>query len=133
MLPPVGGHRRQKQSAQTKKHSPHKNTESLSAENIDRLCHALPEPLCERRRELLPRVLREWWRVELQRHLSMKSRAAIRQQIQKLERASKLARDLSNALNALDDSDRAVALHEMLRREGCLETISHSEYLDRRQ
>jgi hypothetical protein len=98
------------------------NTRLLfSAQIIERLAVSLPEPICERRRELLPQILHEWSRTDLQKHLSMDSRATIRAQIRRLEQVRECARELLHALNAVDENDRNVIVHEMLMRRSSLE------------
>jgi hypothetical protein len=65
----------------------------------------LPKPLCTRRCELLPQVLQEWERNALVEHLSREPRADIRKRIKKLDRVTKLARQLHDALDKLEQVD----------------------------
>jgi hypothetical protein len=96
---------------------------------IERLSHSLPEPICQRRRELLPQILHEWARSDLQRHLSLDSRAVTRARIGRVERVRDRARELLEALNAADE-ERALIESEMLMRvEGrSIEKVSRSEW-----
>jgi hypothetical protein len=88
---------------------------------ITSLSRSLPEPICERRRELLPQILHEWNRTDLARWLSLDTRAAAKARIKRVELVRDRARML---LQALDDADeeRALIWHEMATR-----TVSRSE------
>jgi hypothetical protein len=101
----------------------------FSDQIVDSLSHSLPEPICQRRRELLPQILHEWSRTDLQRHLSLDSRAATRARIGRVERVRDRARELLQALNAADE-ERALIESEMLMRvEGrSLNDVSRSEW-----
>jgi hypothetical protein len=95
--------------------------DTTSFEDPDRaksIADSLPEPICSRRRELLPQILREWSRTDLQRHLSMGSRMIIKERIERLELVRKCARELSQALDAIDQTGRNMIVSEMLRAEG---------------
>ena len=100
----------------------------FSDDVVTSLSRSLPEPICERRRELLPQILREWGRTDLQRWLSWDTPAAARARIKRVERVRDCARAL---LQALDDAheERAMIWHEMATRsEGrSIEQVGRSE------
>ena len=106
-----------------------KNLISFSDQVVKNLFRSLPEPVCERRRELLPQILDEWSRTDLQKHLSLDTRAVTKRRIKKVERVRDCARALLMALNAADE-ERATIEDEMLRRvEGrSLDDISRLEW-----
>jgi hypothetical protein len=87
----------------------------FSAQIIRRIDESLPDPVCDRRRKLLPQILREWSCIELQKHLSLDSRQTIHARIRRLEQIKKSATDLLNALKAADD-ERGLIVFEMLGR-----------------
>jgi acetolactate synthase small subunit len=103
----------------------------LSERIIERIVESLPEPVCERRRELLPQILHEWNRTDLQKHLSMDSRATIQARIGRIEQIRKCARELLQVLNAVDENERNVIVHEMLMRRSSLE-VRRSRFLNNR-
>ena len=118
---------RKKNSANAPRHSDdltsrcRKNGKSVlfSDDVVTSLSCSLPEPICERRRELLPQMLREWGRTDLPRWLSLDTRAAARARIKRVERVRNCARAL---LRALDDADeeRAILIDEIFKRShGC--------------
>jgi hypothetical protein len=74
----------------------------------------LPKPLNERRCRLLPKILREWSRVDLKRHLSHESRAQLRARIKKLETVKKDALQLMNTLDGLDEDGRTAIVAQMI-------------------
>jgi hypothetical protein len=82
------------------------------------LVRILPKPLPQHRRELLPRILEEWGRGDLREHLSRESRAMIRERINRLEKVKASARQLSDALDKLDECDQTTILIEMIIAEG---------------
>jgi hypothetical protein len=65
----------------------------------------------------LPHVLHEWSRNELREHLSKESAATIRKRIERMEAVEDHARGLLQALEALDDRDRAAIASQMLPRD----------------
>jgi len=78
---------------------------------------SLPDTVDPRRRELLPQVLREWCRNELREHLSRESAATIRERVERMKAVADHARGLLQALEALDDRDRAAIAGQMLPRD----------------
>ncbi len=79
----------------------------------------LPRPLNERRCRLLPKVLHEWSRTDLQEHLSRESRAEIRARIKKLETVKENALQLMSALTKLDEDSRtAIAAQIIIAEQG---------------
>jgi hypothetical protein len=91
----------------------------------------LPKPLCTRRCALLPQVLREWDRSALGEHLSRESRADTRKRIEKLDTVTKLARQLQEAMDKLDNSDRSAIVVQMARAERSTEEVSWKELVYR--
>jgi hypothetical protein len=99
------------------------------AEELERI---LPKPLPQHRRELLPRILQEWGRIDLRQHLSMASPAIIRKRINSLEKIKASACQLSDALNKLDKRDQTSILLQMIIAEGKrFDDVSRSEFSDR--
>jgi len=101
---------------------------AFSAQIIKDIAHSLPKPVCDRRRELLPQILREWSHVDLQRHLSLDSPEDIRKRNQKVQRIRKSARELLGALNAADENVRNEIVHDMLLNGRSPEQISRDEW-----
>jgi len=66
---------------------------------------ALPEPVCERRRELLPQMLHEWNRTDLRRYLPLEKRATRIERSKKIQKIRKRASELARALKALGQDD----------------------------
>jgi len=103
----------------------------FSDQIIDSLSHSLPEPVCQRRRELLPQILHEWNRTDLQRHLSLDSRAVTRARIGRVERVRDCARELLHALNAAGEEWPAIKSEMLMRAEGrSLNEVSRSTWAD---
>ncbi|HMF24220.1 MAG TPA: hypothetical protein VKG24_19165 [Pseudolabrys sp.] len=92
----------------------------------------MPKPLPQHRRELLPRILQEWGRIDLRQHLSMASPAIIRKRINRLEKIKASACQLSDALNKLDKRDQTSILWQMIIAEGKrFDDVSRTEFSDR--
>jgi hypothetical protein len=109
-------------------------TFKISPEQIRIIADSLPEPVCERRRQLLPRILREWLCSDLSWYLSMESRSKQRGRLKKVEIVKRHARKLSQALDAVDALGRARLVHEMLDVEGRgIENISRAEWSNMRK
>jgi hypothetical protein len=105
----------------------------FSDDVVTSLSRSLPKPICERRRELLPQILHEWGRTDLQRHLSRDSRAVIRTRIKKIEQVRKKADELRQALKTLDQTGVGIIETEILRRVEKRKHVSWSERLDFRK
>jgi len=90
----------------------------FSAQAIKSFAAALPEPVCERRREVLPQILREWNRIDLRRYLPLEKPITRRERFKKIQEVRKRASELSRALKALDQDDRNSIIYEMLNAEG---------------
>jgi hypothetical protein len=101
--------------------------ERKSVQIIKHIADSLPEPVCERRRELLPQIIHEWSYTDLHKHLSMDSRAIIRERIRRIELVGKCARELLQALNAVDETDRTVIMGDMLK-SSFEKEVSRSEW-----
>jgi hypothetical protein len=90
------------------------------------------KPPPQQRKELLPRILEEWGRTDLRRHLSRESRAIIRERIKRLEKIKSRARQLSDLLNEIDKMDQRNILAQMIIAEGRRpENVSRTEFSDR--
>jgi len=90
----------------------------FSAQAIKSFAAALPEPMCERRRELLPQILREWIRTDLRRYLPLEKPIIRRKRVNKIQKVRKRASELSRALKTLDQHDRNFIINEILNAEG---------------
>ena len=90
----------------------------FSAGTIMSFAAALPQPVCERRRELLPQILREWNRTDLRKYLPLEKPITRRKRVEKIHVVRKRANELSRALSALDERDRRRIVYEMLQAEG---------------
>jgi hypothetical protein len=105
----------------------------FSAEQIKSIEDSLPEPVCERRRQLLPRVLLEWGKTDhadLLLRLS-ESRQTQRGRIQSRGEVIRLARELSDAL---DCANGAWLVAKVFRAEGrTWEERSRAEWADMRR
>jgi hypothetical protein len=96
----------------------------FSAQNIKDIANSLPEPVCERRRELLPQILHEWARTDLKRNLTLPTRQDIQKQNQRMKRIGKRAQDLFDALNATTRNDIA---HQIISKGRPFPQIPQSE------
>jgi hypothetical protein len=85
--------------------------------DVGLIAKSLPDEVCPQRLKLLPLVLGEWSRNELREHLSKESAATIRKRIERMEAVEDHARGLLQALEALDDRDRAAIASQMLPRD----------------
>jgi hypothetical protein len=80
---------------------------------------SLPEGGDPRRKELLPQVLRDWAKNELQAHLSQEPYAVIKERRERVKSVGDRARGLLEALEAIDSEDQwEIAMH-MPRKAGC--------------
>jgi hypothetical protein len=91
----------------------------------------LPKAACTRRCNLLPQILQEWDLSALREHLSRETRPNIRKRIKKLDSVTKLARQLAEALDKLDDVDRSEIVLQMIRAEPSPEEVSREGYVYR--
>jgi hypothetical protein len=98
---------------------------------VEALHCVLPKPLCTRRSKLLPKILKEWASTELEEHLSRESRAEIRERIKRLDTVTKLARQLREALDKLDQLDRSSIVLQIIRKERGTEEIGRNELIHR--
>jgi hypothetical protein len=106
---------------------------SFSSDVIEAIADSLPEPRSEGCRKLLPQILDEWSRNELQRHVrhfSKESRSVARERMKKLEIVRKRAGELLEALEAVDENARTgILAHLMIIAEGRRpEDVSRAEY-----
>ena len=99
------------------------------ADEIERV---LPTPLSAQQRKLLPQILQEWGRTDWQEHLSRESRAVVKNRIKKLEVVKERARELKNALDAIDGFGRSLLFNQLMKAEGrSLLDLSQAERVDR--
>ncbi len=89
----------------------------FAARDIDLIVQSLPNGVSKKGLKLLPKVLREWSRTELPRHLSLESLKIIRERGKKVELFEKHASALLHALDALDDLGRRRIVHRVATRE----------------
>jgi hypothetical protein len=87
---------------------------SFSEQDIKRITDSLPEPVCERRRELLPQILHEWGQVDLQKHLFRLPLKTIHARRRKAKRVGQCAGALLRALKSADDDERRHIVYEMI-------------------
>jgi len=78
----------------------------FSDKDLKIIADSLPAPRSKRRQELLPQILREWCHVDLPRHFSMEGQSAIRTRVKNVAKVGKLARELSQAFEEIDDHGR---------------------------
>jgi hypothetical protein len=100
--------------------------------------NGLPKPLNERRCRLLPEILSEWERTDLQRHRSQESRTEIRAKVKKLETVKKSALQLMKALDNVDESGHADIVFQMViaerggsRTPGAVRQVEFATRIDR--
>jgi hypothetical protein len=99
----------------------------FSAQNIRDIADALPKPVCERRCKLLPQILQEWARNDLQRVRSLATPQDILQRNQRIKRVEKCAQGLLDALSATDNHDRNFIVHRIISKERSPDQIDRSE------
>jgi hypothetical protein len=76
----------------------------FSDEFVQRLADALPEPLTQQRRELLPHILRDWACNDLRQHLSWDSRD---QQLRLISKRAEVGIECVRQMNVLYDLEQA--------------------------
>ena len=89
----------------------------FSAQAIESFAAALPQPVCERRRELLPQILREWNRTDLRKYLPLEKPITRRKRLEKIQVVRKRVSELLRALSALDAAfigEIQLNLHELI-------------------
>jgi hypothetical protein len=79
----------------------------FSDREVKLISRSLPDGVDQRRMDLLPEILREWGQTDLREHLSGKPRAITRNRLGRLSRVAKCAAELLQALDGLNDRDRA--------------------------
>ena len=87
----------------------------LTKEQLDELVSALPGCRSPHRRALLPRILDEWGRIDLEDHLSRPTTERIRAERRQLQRVAGRAAALAEALSALDLTPRFAVASRLLR------------------
>jgi hypothetical protein len=75
----------------------------FAAPDVHLIIQSLPNGIAQNRLKLFPKILREWGRTELPRHLSLESLKNNRDRRKKVEVFGKHARALLQAFDALDD------------------------------
>jgi hypothetical protein len=104
----------------------------FSAEDIETLAAALPKPVVPRRLELLPVILDEWSATYLPVQAMIESSAVVSRRMERIARVGNLARELLDALNALDHTDRLEMAVQIIEGEGLsMSSLSHGEFIQR--
>jgi hypothetical protein len=86
---------------------------------LTKIAAALPRGAPPERVTLLPQILRVWAQEDLREHLLREGRADVRQREERLQAVKKQAKDLLNAVEALDKIGRfEVVLRPQMRRAG---------------
>lgn len=86
---------------------------------MTKIAAALPRGAPPERVTLLPQILRVWAQEDLREHLLREGRADVRQREERLQAVKKQAKDLLNAVEALDKIGRfEVVLRPQMRRAG---------------
>jgi hypothetical protein len=83
---------------------------NFSPELVKAILDCLPKPRTERHRRLLPRILDEWCRTDLRRHLSRESPATMRACTKTVKRIQKHAGQLLEELKAIDSRTLAMVM-----------------------
>jgi hypothetical protein len=99
---------------------------SFSEQDIKRIADSLPEPACERRRELLPKILHEWVRTDLRRNLSLPTKQDILKRSQRIKLVVKCAQELLQALSVTTNDDRNQIAYRMVSKGRNLDQIDQS-------
>jgi hypothetical protein len=106
----------------------------FSAKALGEIAAALPASSPPARVALLPAILRAWAEQDLRDHLSRAGRAAVRQREARLQDVSTHAKDLLNAVEALDeDGYFEMALRAQMQRESAELWNVNLEIADRRR
>jgi hypothetical protein len=87
----------------------------LTNEQIDALIAALPGCKSPHRRDLLPRILKEWCRIDLEEHLSRPTSEQIRAEREQLQKVASRTAKLAEAIAALDLTPRFAVARRLLR------------------
>jgi hypothetical protein len=101
--------------------APNSSEKAFVVEFTDRemrlISGSLPAAVDRRRLDLLPQVLREWGREDLPMHLQHKPESVKRRRDRfwRLALVEKRAKELNEALAALDESDHRATAHAALR------------------
>jgi hypothetical protein len=93
-------------------------TSILTDEAVSLICASLPNEADPRRRQLLPKILREWSLIDLHELPSIESHAIRRERIKRVKRVGKSVCILLQSLDAIDETDRFVLASQMARMEG---------------
>jgi hypothetical protein len=100
----------------------------FSAQNIKDIAESLPEPVCERRRELLPQILSEWGRVDSRWYLTMPPLKVTRARTRKAKQAGQHASKLLQVLKSADDDERMHIVYEMIRSREQVAPVERNEW-----
>src|SRR5262245_49809912 len=105
------------------------------SENAIELIKASLRPgIDQRRLELLPLILAEWWVHHLPEHLSRESRATVRKRYNQLTKIGECATDLRQALEAIDQRGRSWIAQEIGREQGSsLFSVSREKIADMKE
>jgi hypothetical protein len=101
---------------------------------VKQICASLPKGINQRRLDLLPLVLNEWSRTDLREHLSLESRATVRERYDQLTKIGKRANELRQALEAIDQRGMSWIAQEIGREEGSPPfTVSHERFAEMKE
>src|SRR5262245_13909794 len=78
---------------------------------------SLPAGIDQRRLELLPQILAEWWVHDLPQHLAQESRATVRNRFAQLLKLCKRASELRQVLDGTEQLGRSWIAQEMSRQQ----------------
>lgn len=87
---------------------------TLTSVQINKLVAALPGGVDARRQSLLPCILEEWSKTDLQEHLTRSTPKQIRAKRRQIEKVTKQARELKKALSELDNHGRFAIVSQLL-------------------
>jgi hypothetical protein len=87
---------------------------TLTDEDVGALVAVLPGCTDAHRRSLLPRILREWSRIDLEEHLTRSTPRQIRAERQQINKVAKRARELAQALSELEPDGRFVIAGQLV-------------------
>src|SRR6266404_9558567 len=86
----------------------------LTKADLDSLLAALSSCITQRKRRLLPRILREWNSIDLPEHLSRSTPKQIRDERKRLESLARHARELAQSLSDLGPRCRSTVARRLL-------------------
>ena len=103
----------------------------FTSRDVALIIRSLPAGVDQRRLKLLPKILRDWYCNELKLHLSLEPLRKIRDRGRKVQVFEERARDLFQALDALDESGRRRIAHRIAAYEK--PDYGHAEFIRAKQ